>query len=186
MKKLFALILALVMMTALSVTAFAAPTTNTLGGGTTIPDPQEITVTGVYTIGAAGNIYSIDITWDGMVFTYIAKAEWDAENHKPVDTEQNGGTWRDTTGTINVKNNSNNLAVKVTMAFEATPANAQIHSAIQGSLTGDTNVDALAMRETASANFKVTDGELKVGLTPDTEVDIGIITVTIAAVDQQS
>ena len=182
MKKLFALILSLVLLTALAAPAFAANYTES-GNVLKPDDTATVTVQGRYNIGDAGNIYSVKVDWSGMQFTYIANTEWDAEQHKSVDNLQNGGTWEDTTGTINVTNNSNNLAVKVTMAFEATAANAEIHTAITGALTGDIDAHKIGMSEVARAQFKVTAGELKVGLADEALVNIGTITVTITAAD---
>jgi len=64
MKKLTALFLAIMLVAAMSTTAFAASITT--AGGSNSAD-----VTGTYVAGSAGGtVYSVDITWGSMAFTY--------------------------------------------------------------------------------------------------------------------
>ena len=66
--------------------------------------------------GAGGKVYSVDITWGDMAFTYTAEAGiWDPTTHKTTDAE--GGVWtvnNDGGNTITVTNHSN---TGVTAAF---------------------------------------------------------------------
>lgn len=66
--------------------------------------------------GAGGTVYSVDITWGDMAFTYTAEAGiWDPATHKTTDAE--GGVWtvdKDGGNTITVTNHSN---TGVTAAF---------------------------------------------------------------------
>ena len=76
MKKLFAALLAIIMLASMSVTAFAAENT----GAT----PTDITVNGTYTPGAtADEIISADIAWDAMDFTYTGASQgtWNPVTH---------------------------------------------------------------------------------------------------------
>ena len=61
-------------------------------------------------------MYSVDITWGDMAFTYTAEAGiWDPSTHKTTDAE--GGVWKvdnDGGNTITVTNHSN---TGVTAAF---------------------------------------------------------------------
>ena len=175
MKKLFALILALVMMTSLSVTAFAANpdyTLNNVGN-------QSITVMGKYVLGDVDTTYSVNIDWDDFVFTYTAEAKWDAEHYENVDAGE-GGEWSGA-GTITVTNNSN-VAVNVGMAFVGTvPAD---NNQIKEQPTGDIKVgDApYTTREvaknggTVAAILTIADGQLK----PLTEGEVAIGTITVS------
>ena len=63
MKKIISLILALAMVMSLSVTAFAAE--GVINGGTDTSD-----VKGTYSSTATVTVYSVDIAWEGLSFTY--------------------------------------------------------------------------------------------------------------------
>ena len=99
MKKLFALILALVMMTALSVPAFA-----TEGLGMDDGENIDISVQGIYKEVAESTVYSVDITWENLTFTYTETKKWDVENNTFGDVVR--GAWSGS-GTITVTNHSN-------------------------------------------------------------------------------
>ena len=66
--------------------------------------------------GAGGTVYSVDITWGDMAFTYTAEAGiWDPATHKTTGAE--GGVWtvdKEGGNTITVTNHSN---TGVTAAF---------------------------------------------------------------------
>ena len=114
MKKKTALVLTLAMVFSLApLSAYADMITT--GGGTASHD-----VTATYRAdssgGAGGTVYSVDITWGDMAFTYTAETGiWDPATHKTTDAE--GGVWTvDSEGgnTITVTNHSN---TGVTAAF---------------------------------------------------------------------
>lgn len=104
MKKLISFTLALALVMGLSATAFAAETgkVETSGGS------ASAEVTGTYVEGttASGTVFSVDIAWNDMSFTYYAEKApvWDATNHTYSDKQ---AAYWDGEGTITVTNHSN-------------------------------------------------------------------------------
>ncbi len=78
MKKVITSILAVSMLGAMSVTAFAADNT-TLEGGTTGDTSHDVQVK--YDDSTNTTIYSVDIVWGDMQFNYSA-GTWDPAQHK--------------------------------------------------------------------------------------------------------
>lgn len=114
MKKKTALVLTLAMVFSLAPLSAYAETITT-GGGTASHDVKA-TYRSDSSGSAGGKVYSVDITWGDMAFTYTAEAGiWDPSTHKTTDAE--GGVWTvDNEGgnTITVTNHSN---TGVTAAF---------------------------------------------------------------------
>ena len=182
MKKIFALILAVMMIATMSVTAFAAETVTTDG------DKVDITVNGTYTPSTgAGEKISVLVEWDAMTFTYTegSAGTWNPETHS-YDGTTNGG-WSTDTATITVTNHSN-VAVTATLAWAK-------NTALTGNITGtftetsgtaDDKVLELASAAegeslnnvdkapTASAEFGISGDAITANAT------LGTITVTIA------
>ncbi len=136
MKKVFAILLALTLVLSLSTTALAAGT----------GDYQQ-TVTGSYKEGtAADTVYSVDISWSDLSFTYTAPAAgtWNPTTLK-YDGAATQGTWSGT-GTITVKNRSNTAITAVptyaaatgyeTAAMEFSTATLNVANADTGAATG--------------------------------------------------
>lgn len=101
MKKLISLSLAIIMMLSLSFTVFAVDETGVPEGS------YNAEVTGTYVEGTTGGtVFSVDISWAGMNFTYHAEQEpvWDAENHTYSDAK---AAYWEGSGTITVTNHSN-------------------------------------------------------------------------------
>ena len=149
MKKLISLLLALAMVMSLSVTVFAAE------GDVTGAKAGEYSanVTGSYVPGieSTGTVFSVDISWTAMSFTYHAEQApvWDATNHKY--SESTPAKWEGE-GTITVTNHSN---AKITAVPAYTPG---------------------AGYESANMNFG-TD-ELKIASAESGSEQVGTITVT--------
>ena len=173
MKKLFAALLAIIMLASMSVTAFAAENT----GAT----PTDITVNGTYTPGAtADEIISADIAWDAMDFTYTGASQgtWNPATHAYEGATEGG--WSDNTPAITVTNHSN-VAINATLDF--TPAvDGAVGTFTEESGTENDNILELATAEgttlenapTATANFGIS------GAAIDADKTLGTITVAIA------
>ncbi len=113
MKQIFTLALTFLLIFSLvTVTAFAADATiNAENGTATTP------VTASYSAGAGGGtVYSVDITWGSMAFTYSegSSPTWNPATH----TYSSGGTggWSSSGNTITVTNHSN-AAVTANLAY---------------------------------------------------------------------
>lgn len=100
MKKILALILAVALVMSMAVTASAA--NGVANGGT---DSAE--VKGNYSSKATVTIYSVDIAWEGLSFTYNGAFEgtWNPQTHEYEDATAAG--WAAGTGKITVTNHSN-------------------------------------------------------------------------------
>lgn len=109
MKKIFTLILALMMIMSLSVTAFAAENSTTVGGDTQPLYVQTIDVKGTYVAGKTAGKYdyiSAEITWGAMEFTYYAAEEavWNPSTHSYTTASE--AKWEATENVITVANHS--------------------------------------------------------------------------------
>lgn len=102
MKRMIALVLILVLATAMSVTAFATEATDGDTGNS-----HEVLAS--YEAGTENKtVISVDISWQQMTFTYKGPSEpvWNAEQQRYEGEETEGG-WEEGTGTITISNNSN-------------------------------------------------------------------------------
>ena len=114
MKKTIAILLAVMLMMALSTTAFAA----TIESGT---GSSSADVKAKYNGSTPADVYSVDITWGAMEFDYNAAGQkWDTTSHKYVADDQAPAAWavHNSSNTINLANNSSK-AVAATFAFNA-------------------------------------------------------------------
>lgn len=104
MKKFCSLALVLALLLGLSVSVFAAETANMNNTGS-----QEIVVSGIYEVGDESDVvYSVEITWENMLFTYKGESEkeWNPQTHKYEESSKASG-WVGDGGTITVTNHSN-------------------------------------------------------------------------------
>lgn len=111
MKKILSLLLTLIMVIGLSVTSYAAD--GIISGGT-----DSANVTGTYSSQATVKVYSVDIAWEDLDFTYNGafKGNWNPEKHEYEDGTTAG--WAAGNGTITVTNHSN-TAITVTPTYTA-------------------------------------------------------------------
>ena len=166
-------ILALVLTVALCASfAASAVTVSGLSSATT-----EATVN--YT--AAGNdpekVYSVDVTWNDVEFSYNAGTkQWNPSTHE-YDDAANGtqGSWTESTGTVTVANHSN-AAVKATVTFETSNNGTATVSFSNG---GVINLDTAEGKATNAAPSGSTT--LTASGAPTANGKIGTVKVTITA-----
>lgn len=181
MKKIFALILAVMMIATMSVTAFAAesPANVTTDGGT-----ATINVSGTYNAGdAADDVISVDVAWAGMEFTYNAASEgtWNPKTHNYDGATAAG--WSTNKGTITVTNHSN-VAVTATLAWAQ---NTNLTGTITGTFTetsGTADDKVLELATAVGTTFAgAPSATAEFGISGDAiaaDETLGTITVTIA------
>ena len=172
MKKLISLLLALAMIMSLSITAFADETDVTAGSYNT-------DVTGTYVEGndSNGTVFSVDIKWTGMNFTYYAEKGpvWNTEDHTYSAAEP--ARWEGT-GTITVTNHSN-TRISATPAYtkETGYETVEIEFDKDKLTLVSADIDNTAVTNT----IIVTPGGSLPAISNDTNsAKIGTITVTIA------
>lgn len=113
LKKITSLLAAAAMVCTMSTTAFAADQNGVSTGD------YDANVFGTYQAGgSADTVYSVDIAWTDMSFTYTDAGEgtWNPENH-----EYTGGSeaaWTSSDDSITVTNHSN-AAVTATASYKA-------------------------------------------------------------------
>lgn len=114
MKKITTLLVAAALTCAMGTTAFAADQDGVKTGDYTAD------VKGTYQVGGAGAVvYSVDIAWTDMSFTYTGAGEgtWDPETHQ-YSGGSSEGAWTASNDSITVTNHSN-AAVKATASYQA-------------------------------------------------------------------
>ena len=165
MKKIFALILTFALaLTAASVPAFAA---DTIGkGGSAVKD-----VKATYSAGdSAAIVYSVDITWGEMSFTYNDGA-WDPDTHK-YDAR-----WSPKGNTVTVTNHSN-TAVTAKLSYTA----ADNYTDIAGKFEkGELNLATAVGTDISNAPHDSDTLTVSGALSSETLADtvIGTVTVTL-------
>ena len=113
MKKITTLLAAAALTCAMGTTAFAADQDGVNTGDYTAD------VKGTYqAVGSGAVVYSVDIAWTDMSFTYtgVGEGTWDPETHQYSGSSE--GAWTASDDSITVTNHSN-AAVKATAKFEA-------------------------------------------------------------------
>ena len=113
MKKLVSMLAVAALTCTMGTTAFAADQDGVKTGDYTAD------VKGTYQAGGSGAVvYSVDIAWTNMNFTYTGAGEgtWNPETHQYSGSSE--GAWTASDDSITVTNHSN-AAVKATAEFEA-------------------------------------------------------------------
>ena len=181
MKKKTALVLTLAMVFSLAPLSAYADDTIIAVGGTASHEVKATYKAGSSggAGGAGGKVYSVDITWGDMAFTYTAEAGiWDPANHTYTGAE--GGAWtvdKDGGNTITVTNHSN---ADVTAVFNY--AAAEGFTGISGSFDKDSlDLKSAVGTEVANAPTGTAALTLTGALGSDTTANttIGTITVTL-------
>lgn len=178
-------ILSFTMAFAMSVTALAADATITSSGGSATTN-----VTGKYVPGKNSTVYSVDITWSDLTFTYEAASNgvWNPGTHTYSGAREAG--WETKTGKITVTNHSN-AGISAKPAYQA---NEEYKSATIAFSGDDLNGEGALELKTADngkngAEGTPTSGTITVtpgGTLPEGTTDevIGVITVTITGKTQ--
>ena len=125
MKKLLVVVLALALLCAMPLNASAV---NVGSGGSASADVKGTYVPG----GTSSAVYSVDITWGSMEFTYTAASEgtWNPQTHGYDNVTPAAWSCEAGANEITVTNHSN---AKVTATFEYTPDAA--FSAVKGTFS---------------------------------------------------
>lgn len=174
MKQIFTLALTFLLIFSLvTVTAFATNDKIEATGGTATKD-----VTASYHSGAGGSpVYSVDITWGSMAFTYSAGSgsTWDPTTH----TYSSGGAggWSHSGNTVTVTNHSNTgVTAKLAYASETgfTGITGSFDRSTMNLETAEGKTFENASKDTAALTLS---GTLDSSVTRPTK--IGTITVTI-------
>lgn len=139
MKKLIAVLMAIAMIAALSVTAFAAIES---GNGS-----ATITVTGNVNEQVKEDVYYVTLSQEALTFTYdMSDYEWDTENMKWVETD--GANWAENSAEIVITSKSSDA---VTATFTAN-ATAPATLALQVKNSGDEAAAEVAVDLASAAN----------------------------------
>lgn len=99
---------------------------------------REGNVNATYVPAETKKVYSVDISWSGLDFTYNgpSKGTWDPSTHKYKDPKE--GYWTEENGTITITNHSNS---DITAKFVYTPvSNATGVSMTFGGLDNDSKI----------------------------------------------
>ncbi len=185
MKKVITSILAVSMLGAMSVTAFAGETPST-------PTPE--TVTDFTNLGTAGNhevqvkyddstnttVYSVDIVWGDMQFDYSA-GTWNPTTHS-YTADANAGFKAAAEGGDKVTiTNHTNKAVTATVAYTS---EASYSTAITGAVTPAAATEIATAVGTATANAPKQEFTLALTGTPAAQLasytKVGTLNITLA------
>ncbi len=149
MKKILIALLAAASIAFSAVTVYADS-----GVLTDIEAGKDIDVNVNYNDGTESpDVYSVDIIWESMEFTYNAAGtkDWDATKHEYVDNTT--GQWDKDTANITVTNHSN-LGIDVKVSYTATDESGVVGEIVNGEFTIDSAVgkatDAAELSKTAS------------------------------------
>ena len=176
-KKKSALVLTLAMVFSLAPLSVYADTITEVGRSAN----HDVTATYVdgSSGGAGGTVYSVDITWGDMAFTYTAAAGiWDPATH--TITGADGGTWKaNNEGGNQIKvTNHSNTAVTATFSYAA----ASGYDSISGSFD-KTSLDLATAVGTEVSNAPSDSAALSLSGALDSATaagtTIGTITVTL-------
>lgn len=114
MKKLYSLLLAIMMIATIALPVFAEESVDANGGS------ANVNVNGVvqYTGSSETQTISVDVAWEDMTFTYVEGVHfgWNPENHEYAGAYE--GYWENDRADITVTNHSN-TEVNATLFFES-------------------------------------------------------------------
>ena len=139
-RKLFVVILALVLTMCMTATSFADVTTENVSA---VPSSKTIDVKGSYSDKhTSGTVYSVDISWGSMSFTYSISGalSWNPNTHQYDDKETkvwvlNNNGIAGTDDAITVKNHSN-APINAELSFNSTVSSVTGGTFTSTSVTG--------------------------------------------------
>lgn len=172
MKKFLALVLALVMVTGMAVTAMAAVEVSN--------GSQDVKAS--YQADQTATVYSVDITWGSMEFTYSEgnKGTWNSDSLSYDEANKKDPGWSCATGAnvITIKNKSN-AAVTPTAEFTKNAQLATELSAVE--VTVSNSGTAIASAESGTAQTGTLTVQVSGTVTGafDANTVLGSITITI-------
>ena len=173
MKKMISLLAAAALNCAMGTTAFAADQDG-VGTGSYNTD-----VKGTYRAGTPGAVvYSVDIAWDSLEFTYTAAGEgtWNPETHEYSGATQ--ASWSESKNIV-VTNHSN-AAVTATASFQADGGYEAVSMTFGNNGQQISSAVDTAYDQAPNLTITVTpSGDLPA----DTNGTIGSVTLTIAAAE---
>jgi hypothetical protein len=177
MKKTISILLVLVLALCASIPAFAADTITT-GGGSATKD-----VKATYQPGDTPTIYSVDITWGSMEFTYTdaSKGTWDPETHQYKGATEATWSCENDANKITVTNHSN-AGIKAVLGYTS----GEGFSEINGNFSKDSytlrSAEGTTRGNAPSYDFYLTlSGSLNESALENTV--IGTVTITIHGFD---
>lgn len=169
MKKIITMAVTLVLILSLTVPTYA------YGPGT----KKKLDVTAKYNSSTTATVYSVDIDWESLTFTYNEKSSrtWNPSNHSY--TTDIPGSWDKTSADITVTNHSN-AVVTVAMNYTASAAS----TGVSGVLSGGNKTLAAGLENQYAAADSVT-GILTISGRPNSNVTssgvtVGSITIIIS------
>lgn len=175
MKKIFAVILTIALLSFASINTFAASPITANGGS----DSAE--VKGTYKAGSsAATVYSVEISWGSMEFTYTdaSKGTWNPEDHKYDGVKAAEWSCAEGENKIEVKNHSN-ATVKVQLTYAPKSEYNKITGTFSDSTLNLASAEGSQPSNAPSLSATLNlDGKLS-GETPE-KTSIGTVTVTLA------
>ena len=174
MKKFLVVFLAIAQVLVSTVSALAATTITAFGGS------ESTTVKGTYVSGGSATpVYSVDITWGSMEFTYTDadSGTWNPETHSYDGGAVASWSCEDGANVITVTNHSN-VAVTADLSYEAATG----YSGITGSFSDSSlNLPTAVGTTRENAPTKTATLTLSGALPSDTAANtqIGTVKVTL-------
>jgi hypothetical protein len=175
-KRILSAIGVLVLLAAVSITAFASDITDT-------ESSSEHEVRASYEAGAQNRtVISVDISWDQMFFTYKGASEsvWDPQKHQYVGGDTKSG-WAPGDAAITITNHSNTI-IQANIGYtpEAAYGGIRMHFTDPAPYVGSACTSLTEAGTPCTVTiYAVPDGELPAGTEDHTR--IGTITVKVTA-----
>lgn len=174
MRKIAAILTAFVVSASMSMTAFAV-SNETIGPGPGSSKDVKVIVDK----DSVGTVYSVDIAWDSLEFTYnLGEGNWNPTDHSVTADEATG--WDKVSANIKVTNHSN-VGVSISASFAGSQTTATRNDVAAALTNNSFNLDAGKLNEYATADNDT--AVVKISGTPSTETafTVGTITVTVSA-----